>query len=163
MITMINERNGNKIGFKNYHKLYSYLDSRQRAKRFNPNRPHQPINDWFFACHSYSRIMALHKFVCIQKANTKETKGSVKPKFDVLEMSYDLSNKTRLIPITPNLDIESLLEDWCRRYCEAHGYKLVEVQNDDGILHVKKPTHYPSNETVGINGNIWSEVGDKNI
>jgi hypothetical protein len=63
-------------------------------------------------------------------------------KFDFLEMSYDSSNYPVILPITSALDVETLREDWCRRYCEYHGYKLVDVQNDDGILHVKRTEHF---------------------
>jgi hypothetical protein len=48
------------------------------------------------------------------------------------------------MPITSDLDVESLLENLCKRYCESKGYKLVEVQEDDGILHVKRSQNYPS-------------------
>ncbi len=141
MITIINERNGYKTRFKNYQSLYSHLYSRQRAKRFNTNRPHQPIDDWFFDFHSYRRVMAFYEFVSAQK---RESGGKI-PKLDVLEMSYEGSKSPVIISLTPALDIESLLEDWCRRFCEFYGYQLIEVQDDDGILHVKRPQHHPFN------------------
>ena len=141
MITIINERSGYKTRFKNYQSLYSHLDSRQRAKRFNTNRPHQPIDDWFFDFHSYHRVIAFYEFVSTQKRNS----GGKIPKLDVLEMSYESSKNPVIIPITPALDIESLLEDWCRKFCEFYGYQLIEVQDDNGILHVKRPQRHSSN------------------
>jgi hypothetical protein len=139
---MINERNGHKTRFKNYQKLYSHLDSHQWTRRYN--RPHQLIDDWFFGCHSYRRVMAFYEFVSVQKRNAEKTTGGKMPKLDVLEMSHDRSKKPVIIPITPDIPIESFLEDWCRRWCGFHGYKLVEVQDDDGILHIKKAQHHPS-------------------
>ena len=53
-----------------------------------------------------------------------------------------------IIPITTDLDVESLLEDWCKRYCEFNGYELVEVQDNDGILHVKRTQHHPYIQTA---------------
>ena len=85
--------------------------------------------------------MAFHEFVSIQKRNS----GGKMTKFDVLEISHDLSNKPTMVSITPNLNVELLLEDWCRRYCEFHGYKLIEIQDDDGILHVKRTQHHSFN------------------
>lgn len=126
MITMINERNGHQTTFKNYQKLYSHINSHQWTKRYN--NPHRLIDDWFFACHSRHRVMALYEFCTLQS----------KPlKFDILEMSYDRSSHPVILPLTPALNVERLREDWCRRYCKSHGYKLVDVQNDEGILHVK--------------------------
>jgi hypothetical protein len=142
MITMINERNGHKTTFKNYQKLYSHIDSRQRSKRYY--MPNQLIDDWFFAYHSHRRIMALYEFVSIQKRNTEKKTGGKMPKVDVLEMSHDRSKKPVIISITPDIQIESFLEDWCRRWCVFHGYKLVEIQDDDGILHVKKAQNHSS-------------------
>ena len=126
MIVMINERNGHKARFKNYRRLYSHLNSHQWTKRYD--RPHRLIDDWFFASHSYRRVMAFDKFISSQKIDTR---------FDVLEISYDLSSKPLMVPITPDLDIESLREGWCKKYCDFHGYKLVEVYEDDGFLHVR--------------------------
>ena len=126
MITMINERNGHQTRFKNYKRLYSHLNSHQWVRR--RNSPHHLIDDWFFACHSYRRVMAFHKFIHSQKIDS----GS-----DVLEISYGLSSKPLMVPVTPELDIESLIEVWCQKYCDAHGYKLVEVYEDDGFLRVR--------------------------
>jgi hypothetical protein len=142
MITMINERNGHKAMFKNYQKLFDHIDHNQRMKRYN--KSHQPIDDWFLGRHSYRRVMAFYEFVSVQKINAERTSGDQPPKFDVLEMSHDRSRKPVIIPITSDLDVEQLLEAWCQRYCDSNGYKLVEIQDDDGILHVKKTQHYPS-------------------
>ncbi len=136
MITMINERNGYKTRFKNYQRLYSHINSHQWTKR--RNRPHNLIDDWFFASHSHRRVMAFYEFISAQKINAGKSSGVKPPKFDVLEVSYDLSMNPVIMPITPDLDVESLLEKWCQRYCELNGYKLVEVQDDSGILHIKR-------------------------
>ena len=134
MIMITNERNGHKTKFKNYQRLHSHLESYQRTKIYN--RPNQLIDEWVFACHSRRRFMAFYEFASMQR----------KPlRFDVLEMSYENSNQPVILPITPALDIETLREDWCRRYCESHGYELIDVHNDDGILHVKKTENPPVN------------------
>jgi hypothetical protein len=132
MITMINERNGHKTRLKNYKKLFDHISHNQRTKRYN--KSHQPIDDWFLSTHSYRRVMAFYEFVSLQKRNS----GGKIPKNDVLEMSYNCSTNPVIMPITSCLDIELLMEDWCRRYCESNGYTLVEVQDDGGMLHVKR-------------------------
>ena len=138
MITMINERNGHKEEFKNYQKLYNHINNHQWSIRYE--KPHHLIDDWFFACHSRHRVMAFYEFCTMQS----------KPlKFDYLEMSYDKPNDPVILPITPNLDIEKLREDWCQRYCAFHGYQLVEVQDDGGMLHVKRNPHQPSDSEDG--------------
>lgn len=143
MITITNERNGHKVDFRNYRRLYSHLNSHQSVKRCH--RSNQLIDDWFFACHSHRRVMAFYEFVSTQKINAAKSSGGKPPKFDVLEMSYDRSIRPVIKLITPELDFESLLADWCQKYCAFHGYKLVEVQDDGGMLHVRKNPHQPSN------------------
>lgn len=138
MITMINERNGQKTTFKNYQKLYNHINNYQWSRRYE--KPHHLIDDWFFACHSRHRVMAFHEFCTMQS----------KPlKFDFLEMSYDKPNDPVILPITSKLDIEKLREDWCKRYCEYYGYKLVHVCDDGGMLHVTRNPHQPSNGEDG--------------
>ena len=133
MITIINERNGHKTKFKNYKKLYSYIEYHQRSKRRN-----KPISDWVFARHSYHRAVSFYDFICRQKEKTRETPGWDNQKFEVLEISYDKSVRPTIIPITLNADIEPHLENWCKKYCQFHRFKLVEVEEDDDILRVKK-------------------------
>lgn len=142
MITIINKRNGHKTRFRNYQKLFNHIDHNQRAKRYN--KPHQPIDDWFLARHSYRRVMAFYDFICAQKINAEKKSSGQPLDLDVLEMSYGRSGKPIIIPITADLDVESLLEDWCKRYCESQEHELVEVQNDMGTLHVKRIQNNPS-------------------
>ena len=140
---MINERNGHKARFKNYQKLFNHIDHNQRTKRYN--KSHQPIDDWFLARHSYRRIVAFYEFIFNHKREDQENTGKTSQKFDVLEMSYDCSTNPVIMSITPDINMEFLLEDWCQKYCKSNGYQLVEVQDDDGMLHVKRTQHHPSN------------------
>jgi hypothetical protein len=97
--------------------------------------------------------MAFYDFVCTQKEKAKKNSGWEKTRFDILEVSYDKSVKPVMVPITPNTDIQSYLEDWCKKYCQSHGFKLVEVEEDDGILRVKKERSDLAN--IGLTYNIW--------
>lgn len=148
MIMLINERNGHKTKFKSYKKLYDHIAHGQRCKRRNKS-----IDSWVFASHSYCRAMAFYDFVCTQKEKAKKNSGWEKTRFDILEVSYNKSVKPVMVPITPNTDIQSYLEDWCKKYCQSHGFKLVEVEEDDGILRVKKERSDLAN--IGLTYNIW--------
>jgi hypothetical protein len=142
MIVLINQANGLKIRFKDYTRLYDYIENRQRVKRSREAKPLPP--EWVFTCHSWRRMVAFHEFVAQQKAKDEKNQatGSKGKKYNALEISYNRSKNPVLVPITPGMDIWPYLEDWCRRYCRYHGFKLVEIQEDDGVLHVKKePVH----------------------
>jgi hypothetical protein len=51
------------------------------------------------------------------------------------------------------MDIEIYRKEWCQRYCKYHGFKLVEVQEDDGILRVEKERTDIAN--IGLTYNVW--------
>lgn len=148
MITIINERNGSKSTFRNYKKLHDHIAHNERSKRYN-----QSIDEWFFARHSYRRAKAFYDFICTQKEAIKQTPGEKNPKFDVLEICQDRFRKPVMVPITLDTDIESYLEDWCRTYCQYHGFKLVEIEDDDGILRVKKERSDLAN--IGLTYSVW--------
>lgn len=136
MITLINQVNGHKINFKDYLALYNYIDNRQRTKKIIKSQQQLP-DEWVFMHHSYRRLVAFYEFISIQRAKDEENSGKIK-KFDVLEMSYNRSKNPILIPITSGMDIEIYRKEWCQKYCKYHGFKLIEIQDDDGILRVKK-------------------------
>jgi hypothetical protein len=148
MIVLINQTNGLKIRFKDYTRLYDYIENRQRVKRFREAKLLPP--EWVFTCHSWRRMVAFHEFVARQKAKDTENRatGSRGKKYNALEISYNRSKNPVLVPITPGMDIWPYLEDWCRRYCQYHGFKLVEIQEEDGMLHVKKEHGHSGLETV---------------
>jgi len=104
MITIINQVNGSKRGFRDYRALYDYIETRQGTKR----------------------------------SREPKTPGNKNKRFDVLEISCNRSKHPVLLPITPDVDIEIYRKDWCQRYCLYHGFKLIEIIEDDGVLHVQK-------------------------
>ena len=148
MITITNERNGHKTTFKSYKKLYDHIAHNQRSKKRN-----KPIDGWVFARHSYCRVMAFYDFVCTQKEKSKKNPRRENTRFDVLEMSYDKSVRPVMIPIMPNADIEPYLKNWCKKYCQHHRLKLVEVEDNDGILRVKRERADIAN--IGVTYNVW--------
>jgi hypothetical protein len=150
MITLINQVNGHKIKFKDYRALYNYIESRQRTKEII--KPQQLPDEWVFTYHSYRRLVAFYEFISRQRDKDEENSGKNK-RFDVLEMSYNRSKNPILIPITSGMDIEIYRKEWCQRYCKYHGFKLVEVQEDDGILRVEKERTDIAN--IGLTYNVW--------
>lgn len=150
MITLINQTNGHKVKLKDYKALYNYIEGRQQTKRLMA--PQQLPDEWVFTHHSYRRLVAFYEFISRQRTKDEKNQGKSK-KFDVLEMSYNRCKHPLLISITPDIDIEIYRKEWCRRYCEYHGFKLVEIQDDDGVLHVKKEPDDLSN--LGAMHNLW--------
>ena len=55
--------------------------------------------------------------------------------WDVLEVVSGNPDNPVFIPLAHNVDIEPLQQNWCKKYCDAHGYTLIEV---DDMLKLKK-------------------------
>jgi hypothetical protein len=155
MITIINEQSGYQLKLDSYKKLYYHIAHQQRSKRHDEP---QLLDEWIFTCHSHRRIMAFYEFVTIQRMKAEQEQIRRIPRFDVLEICCDPSLKPIIFAITPDLDIESHLKDWCRLYCQSHGYKLVEVSEDDGMLHTTK---YSPRSSTTEEIYSWKDRGDQ--
>jgi hypothetical protein len=49
--------------------------------------------------------------------------------WDVLEIVSGNPDHPAFIPLVHNVDIEPLQQNWCKKYCDSHGYTLIEVAN----------------------------------
>jgi hypothetical protein len=47
--------------------------------------------------------------------------------WDVLEVVSGNPDNPVFIPLAHNVDIAPLQQNWCQKYCAAHGYTLIEV------------------------------------
>ena len=136
MITIINQVNGSKRRFRDYRALYDYIETRQGTKR--SREPKLLPDEWVFTHHSWRRVAAFYEFVARHREKDGKTPGNKNKRFDVLEISCNRSKHPVLLPITPDVDIEIYRKDWCQRYCLYHGFKLIEIIEDDGVLHIQK-------------------------
>ena len=70
-------------------------------------------------------------FVQDLEHDLEETRKEASKKFDILEIVNGDPKKPVFIPITPDVDIKSLQQQWCQNYCKAQGYALFEVSSPD--------------------------------
>ena len=104
--------------FHHYEKLYKHLE-RLEADKEN--------SKWTFARHSHDRVFGFYKYVCTRLMAPLEKTGP--EGLDILEIVRGDVKKPVLIPITPDLDVESLRKKWCQSYCKSHGYPLADVSS----------------------------------
>ena len=104
--------------FHHYGKLYKHLERLEADKE---------KSSWMFIRHAHSRVFNFYKYVCrkLMKAIDQEGREGV----DILEIVRGEPKKPVFIPVTPDVDVESLRKKWCQSYCKSHGYPLVDVSS----------------------------------
>jgi hypothetical protein len=125
MLTLTNRRNNKQTVFKNYEKLYGHIACFERIRQ-QPNSP-KSLKRWAFSCHSFARILAFYQYVSHRLPEGKAALKAVRRDCDVLEICCGDALAPRLIPVTPDVSIADLKAEWCRLFCQAHGYDLTET------------------------------------
>ena len=107
------------LAFKNCGKLYNHLESLERGKG---------KGKWIFARHSHQRVLSFYKYIRDQEISVQPAEKLVPAKAgDILEMINGNVNKPIFIPVTPDVDVMALQQQWCQNYCKEHNYALFEV------------------------------------
>jgi hypothetical protein len=131
MLTLTNRRNNKQTVFKNYEKLYGHIAYFERIRQ-RPNAP-KPLKRWAFSCHSFARILTFHEYVLQRLPKGKAALEAIRHECDVLEICCGDSLAPQLIPVTPDMSIATFKAEWCRLYCQTHGYELTETVAHDLI------------------------------
>jgi hypothetical protein len=129
MITIIKKKTGRKTTFKNYQACHKHIRSVEGNKHAN-FFPHL-LDSWVFTRHSMRRVLAFHQYACQQIKKNQQNPGQKLLKLDALEICLDRSQKPLLIPITPDMDVQALFQDWCRIYFQSRGYEFLDVLEED--------------------------------
>ena len=138
MLVLFNAHKKQIHTFKTYEALFHHLDNMEKVKK-RPKR--------IFARHSWHRVLSFYRYVRNQKLAPyaiafergleqalRHAAGATRDEaqkygLDLFEIvSGDVQNP-RLIPMTPDVDVEALRKEWCEECCEAHGYQLVKVSS----------------------------------
>ena len=130
MLILLDEQKNNIHIFHQYSGLHNFIETQEKQR--NGRRAKWKAHPWVFACHSHRRMMAYQGISRNLPADaaSKDTNG-----WDVLEMVSGNPDNPVFIPLAHNVDVEPLQQNWCKKYCDAHGYTLVEV---DDMLKLKK-------------------------
>ena len=107
------------LAFNNYRRLYKHLEKLERCKG---------KGKWIFARHSHERVLSFYRYVCDQEiAVSPSEKLAPAEAGDVLEMINGDVKKPIFIPVTPDVDVITLQQQWCQNYCKEHNYALFEI------------------------------------
>jgi hypothetical protein len=131
MIIIINEHKTTVTSFASYWDVFQHIEHLEKSRQTrNPLLP-----DWSFTVHPYQRALQFHAYI-------EETlKTGIGAKDDrralsILEVCQGNAGKVSLLPITPDLNVDALKEEWCQAYLRARGY--FSLQPDD-LPSVVKP------------------------
>jgi len=69
----------------------------------------------------------LEKALRRESGETGKERSGQEP--DILEIIKGNSRKAVFIPITPDIDVDALRQEWCKAYCKSHNYSLFDVSS----------------------------------
>ena len=106
------------LAFNNYRKLYNHLENLERNKG---------KSKWIFARHSHQRVLSFFNYVRDQEISVQPAEEDSGENFDILEMVNGNVKEPIFIPVTPDIDVVTLQQQWCQNYCKEHNYALFEI------------------------------------
>ncbi len=106
------------IAFNNYRKLYNHLENLERNKG---------KGKWIFARHSHQRVLSFYQYIRDQEIPVQIPEEDSDENFDVLEMINGNVKEPIFIPVTSDIDVITLQQQWCQNYCKEHNYALFEI------------------------------------
>ena len=130
MITVTRKKTGKKTTFKTCQACYKHIRAVEDNKYRNGHQAF--LDSWSFTRHSIRRVLAFYQYVCHIRKKPRQNPEQKLFKLDVLEICLDPSQSPLLLPVTPDMDIQSLLKDWCRVYFQSHGYEFLDGGGEDG-------------------------------
>jgi hypothetical protein len=123
------EQDGNAIGlFKSFEELSRYINAVENAKLEDTNS-YFPEEIWSFSFFTNKRLSYIY-YKILEQSFSKIGKDAFEQGLDLIEISKGDGKEPLQVPVTPDVDIQELKKNWCHDYCDAHGYTLVDYQNN---------------------------------
>ena len=140
MLIVFDSSQNRVLSFGTYKTLHNHIQDIERV---------QGKGRWIFARHSWARMMSCYRYLharqcsssleesfeqTLEKALKKAREGTDRHKSDtVLEIINGNPKEAAFIPITPDVDVDDLLQKWCQAYCKARKYRLFDVSCPDDV------------------------------
>lgn len=123
MLTLYTKKDGTRIGtFQNYQELCRHIMHQENLMLFE-DHPDFGQSRWSFSLLLPDRIPEIIKLV--KKNHDVETlRVAWRQHLSVVVMCEGDIQNMRYILVTPNINVDALLEDWCIDYCHAHGITI---------------------------------------
>jgi hypothetical protein len=122
--------------FANYKELYRYITHEENERLFE-DHPQFSQTLWSFLYFSPQRVSAFLPAVK-KKPDGKIFLEAYRLGLGVVEVCEGDLENVRQILVTADVDVEALRKEWCKKYCDAHGYLLSEISSLDDFKGIEQ-------------------------
>lgn len=112
--------------FKDYDQLVKHLNTLENDK-LSQCSSRAPSETWSFAIYSHKRLSYIY-YKTLERSFNQAGKEAFEQELDLIEIYKGTFQNPLQIPASKDVDVQSLKEDWCHDYCEAHNYLLVDYR-----------------------------------
>lgn len=116
--------------FKNYDELSKYINAIENSKLME-HGSHSLGEIWSFALHTNKRLSYIY-YKTLERSFSKVGKEAFEQELDLIEIYKGDFMDPIQVPVTPDVNVQELKENWCHEYCDAHHYLLVDYRNNFG-------------------------------
>jgi hypothetical protein len=127
MLLLLNERKNNLHVFYQYRGLCNFIEALEKDRIAKKDT--RKTQSWIFARHSHRRLMTYQSLYSNPMVYPIRTANRNENSWDILEIVSGNPDNPAFIPLAHNVDIEPLQQNWCKKYCDVHGYTLIKVAN----------------------------------
>ena len=114
--------------FEDYQTLYQHIMHEENFKLFQYH-PQFPKFPWSFIVFSPEGVAELIQ--TLQKKHDMELLyESWSRELPMLEICKGNYQDIELIPLTPEIDVEAMREDWCKAYCQSQEISVTEIEDN---------------------------------
>lgn len=114
--------------FRNYDELSKYLNAIENSKLIE--RSSRSLEEiWSFALYTNKRLSYIY-YKTLERSFSKVGKEAFEQELDLIEIYKGDFMEPIQIPVTPDVNVQELKENWCHEYCDAHHYLLVDCRNN---------------------------------
>jgi hypothetical protein len=132
MIIIVDQNKTKVTSFQTYWDVFHHIVEELEK----PKQARDPLlPNWTFTIHPYQRALNFHKYM----AETLETGiggKSNRQGLSILEQCQGNVGKVSMLPVTPDLKIDDLKQEWCQNYLRAHGFFCLKA---DELPEFMKP------------------------
>ena len=147
MIWLFDSKTKFSSSYKTFEEVCDHFRRLQHLNHFSEEGPCEEER-WDFAYWSHKRLSSLHehlKDTHLSQAEREAYEGEL----DLIEIFDGGSEFADQYVVTPNLDVSSLMREWCFDYAYAHGYTVLET------FPTKLPDSPPSAVSPTLEGMDW--------
>lgn len=110
--------------FKNYDELFKYINNLEYRRLFEES-DNSSRENWNFTIYPHQRLSYIY-YKAREKFSTEIEKEAYERELDLIGIYRGDYKNPIQIPVTPDINIETIKKNWCREYCFANQFYLIE-------------------------------------